>query len=217
MVPIGQWVMREAGRRVRSWQQAGLVVPSVAVNVSSVEFAAPRFLEGVFEVLNETGLEPSALELELNENALMTRVDATQAILEALAAAGVQLSVDDFGTGYSSLSNLRRFPIHMLKVDQSFIREITVKSGEANVVAAVLSMAQMLNLRVVAEGVETAEELAFLQRNRCDQAQGFYFSRPLPADEFSNLLRTGLVTSMARRRYAQPFGRLQNHALGSLT
>ena len=215
IVPIGQWVMRQACKQVRGWQGAGLTVPSVAVNVSAVEFVAPRFIEGVFDILNETGLEPTALELELNEGALMKRTDATQAILEALAASGVQMSVDDFGTGYSNLNNLRRFPIHMLKVDQSFVREITLKKGEASVVAAVLSMAQMLSLKVIAEGVETADELSFLQQHQCDQAQGYYFSRPLPAEEFSQLLRTGLVSSMARRRYAQPFGRLHHHALDS--
>lgn len=215
IVPIGRWVMREACRQVHAWQKAGLPVPSVAINVSSIEFAAPQFLETVFETLNETGLAPNALELEFTERALMKRADTTQAILEALSAGGVQMSVDDFGTGYSSLSTLRRFPIQMLKIDQSFVREIRLRGADADLVTAVLTMAQSLKLRVVAEGVETAEELAFLQEHRCDQAQGYYFSRPLPPAEFSTLLRNGLVSTMAARRFAHPFGRLHNHAITS--
>jgi diguanylate cyclase (GGDEF)-like protein/PAS domain S-box-containing protein len=209
---IGQWVMREACRHVRSWHEAGLKLPSVAINVSAAEFLAPHFLDRVFDVLNDTGMDPRALQLEVNESVLMKHADVASAVLDPLSASGIQMSVDNFGTGYSSLKTLRKFPIHMLKIDQSFVREITVAKGEASLVTAVLHMAQSLNLKVVAEGVETSQELAFLQRHRCDEAQGYYFSRPLPPTEFGALLKDGLLTTMANRRYGQPFGRLNNHA-----
>ncbi len=206
--PIGHWVMREACRQTQEWREAGLRLPSIAVNVSAIEFASTRFLDSVFDVLNDTGLDPRALELELNEGALMKQADAANKILQALRASGVQMSVDDFGTGYSNLANLRRFPIHMLKIDQSFVREITLSKGEASVVEAVLNMAQSLNLRVVAEGVETPEELEFLQHHHCDEAQGYYFSKPLPPTQFARLLRDGLLGTMAARQKSQAFGRL---------
>jgi diguanylate cyclase (GGDEF)-like protein/PAS domain S-box-containing protein len=209
---IGQWVMREACRHVQSWHDAGLKLPSVAINISAAEFLAPHFLDRVFAVLNDTGLDPRALQLEINESVLMKHADVASSVLDPLSASGIQMSVDNFGTGYSSLKTLRKFPIQMLKIDQSFVREITLAKGEASLVTAVLNMAQSLNLRVVAEGVETSQELAFLQQHRCDEAQGYYFSRPLPAAEFAGLLKYGLLTTMANRRYGQPFGRLHGHA-----
>jgi EAL domain-containing protein (putative c-di-GMP-specific phosphodiesterase class I) len=202
--PIGRWVLHEACRQAAAWHRSGLRLPSIAVNVSAIEFTSTKFLDGVFDVLNGTGLDPRALELELTESVLMRHAESTNAILQALSAGGVQTSVDDFGTGYSSLTYLRKFPIHMLKIDQSFVREITASEGDSSVVTAVLNMAQSLNLRVVAEGVETPEELEFLQRHRCDEAQGFYFSPPLPAPEFQRLLRNGLVRTMAARRSVRP-------------
>ena len=204
---IGSWVMHEACRQTRAWLDAGLRLPLIAVNVSAVEFAALHFLDDVFEALNDTRLDPRTLELELTESVLMKHAESTNSILQALNAGGVQMSVDDFGTGYSSLNYLRKFPIQTLKIDQSFVREITLAGNDASIVTTVLSMAQSLNLRVVAEGVETPEELAFLQLHHCDEAQGYYFSRPLPALQFARLLHDGIVPTMAARQYVRPLER----------
>jgi EAL domain-containing protein (putative c-di-GMP-specific phosphodiesterase class I) len=165
----------------------GVPLPTIAVNISAIEFRDENFLEGVFAVLDDTGLDPRALELELTESVLMKHVDSTGSVLKALKSAGVQLAIDDFGTGYSSLSYLGRFPIDSLKIDQSFIRQITSASEKANLVTAVIGMGRSLDLRVVAEGVETEAELAFLQAHQCDEAQGYHFSHPMPCDRFGEL------------------------------
>jgi EAL domain-containing protein (putative c-di-GMP-specific phosphodiesterase class I) len=164
----------------------------MAVNISAMEFRDEDFLDGIFRALRETGLEPKLLELELTESVLMKRAESTQSILKILRASGVQLAVDDFGTGYSSLSYLRKFPIDALKIDQSFIRQITTAPDETTIVTAVISMGRSLKLRVVAEGVETLEELAFLQARHCDEAQGYYFSRPVLPEQFARLLESGV-------------------------
>jgi len=192
ILPIGNWVLREACKQARAWVDAGLPPMTMAVNISAMEFRHEHFLEGVFEVLKETGLGPRLLELELTESVLMTRVEATGSILETLRAKGVRVAVDDFGTGYSSLSYLRKFPIDALKIDQSFVRQITTSPDETSIVTAIISMGRSLGLRVVAEGVETQEELTFLQAHRCDEAQGYYFSRPVAAGQFVKLLETGM-------------------------
>jgi EAL domain-containing protein (putative c-di-GMP-specific phosphodiesterase class I) len=162
------------------------------VNVSAVEFRSENFLDGVFASLSATGLDPRALELELTESALMKRAGAAESILMALRAQGVRVSIDDFGTGYSSLSYLKKFPVDALKIDQSFIRQITADPAETAIVSAVIAMARNLNLRVIAEGVETAEELAFLRAEDCDEVQGYFFSQPVTADKFAELLKTGV-------------------------
>jgi EAL domain-containing protein (putative c-di-GMP-specific phosphodiesterase class I) len=164
----------------------------MAVNISAVEFRDDRFLAGVFGILDETGWDPRYLELELTESVLMKRAESTESILRALKARGIRLAVDDFGTGYSSLSYLRKFPIDALKIDQSFVRQITTVPDETTIVAAVISMGRSLNLRVVAEGVETQAELAFLQTHQCDEAQGYYFSKPVKPEDFAKLLETGI-------------------------
>ena len=192
ILPIGQWVLHEACRQARAWVDAGLPPTTIAVNISAMEFRDDNFLEGVFAILRETGLNPKSLELELTESVLMKRAESAVAVLQALRARGVQLAIDDFGTGYSSLSYLSRFPIDALKIDQSFIRQITATPDETPIVTAVISMGQSLNLRVVAEGVETQEELAFLQAHQCDEAQGYYFSRPVLPKQFARLLETGI-------------------------
>jgi diguanylate cyclase (GGDEF)-like protein/PAS domain S-box-containing protein len=204
MPQLGAWVMREACRQVRAWHEEGLRLPRVSVNVSALQFQGPTFIDGVFDILNDTGLDPRALELEVTEAVLMKEVEAAESKLHALRASGIQISVDDFGTGYSSLNSLRRFPIQALKIDQSFVREIGVESEASSVVTAVLNMAQSFNFRVVAEGVETPEELAFLQYHRCDEAQGYYFSRPLLPAQFARLLVDGLLPTMAARQYEHP-------------
>lgn len=192
IVPIGNWVLRNACEQARAWMREGLPVTSMAVNVSAREFRDERFLEGLFHILEDTGLDPGALEVELTESVLMKHSEASAAILHGLRDGGVQVAVDDFGTGYSSLSYLRKFPIDALKIDQSFVGGITTTRDDASIVIAVISMAQSLKLRVVAEGVETVEQMLFLQDRRCDEAQGFYFSRPVPPHEFARLLRTGI-------------------------
>ena len=196
ILPIGEWVLREACRQARIWIDAGVVLPTVAVNISAMEFRDDNFLERVFAILHETGLNPSALELELTESVLMKHVASTEAILTALKSEGIHLAVDDFGTGYSSLSYLGRFPIDTLKIDQSFVRQISGTPDRTSLVIAVISMGRSLDLRVVAEGVETQEELAFLQDHQCDEAQGNYFSGPVPSEQIAGLL--------ARAREASP-------------
>ena len=192
LLPIGRWVLHEACRQARAWLDAGLRPVPVAVNISAVEFRDKGFLEGVRAILKDTRLEPRYLELELTESVLMQHAESAASVLQALKAMGVQLAVDDFGTGYSSLSYLRRFPIDTLKVDQSFVRQITADADDAIIARAVISMGKSLKLRVVAEGVETREQLAFLQGQRCDEGQGYYFSRPVVAEQFAKLLGTGI-------------------------
>jgi EAL domain-containing protein (putative c-di-GMP-specific phosphodiesterase class I) len=164
----------------------------MAVNVSAMEFRAENFLEGLFSILSDTGLDPRSLELELTESVLMKHAESAAAILHALRERGVQVALDDFGTGYSSLSYLRKFPIDALKIDQSFVGQITTAGDDTSIVTAVISMARSLKLRVVAEGVETLEQLIFLQAHECDEAQGYYFSRPVLPARFAELLATGI-------------------------
>ena len=195
IVPIGQWVLREACTQARAWIDAGLKFDQMAVNISAVEFHSKGFFEAICAVLKETHLEAPYLELELTETVLMRNIESTSAVLQALNAMGVRLAVDDFGTGYSSLSYLSRFPIDTLKIDQSFVRDVTTDANDATIVSAVIAMGQSLKQRVVAEGVETSEQLAFLQSHRCDEGQGYYFSQPVPANAFTTLLETGMAKS----------------------
>ena len=192
ILPIGNWVLRESCRQARAWVDAGLPLRTIAVNISSMEFRDDNFLETVFTVLKDTGLDAKSLELELTESVLMKRAESAASVLKTLRTTGVQIAVDDFGTGYSSLSYLRKFPIDALKIDQSFVRQITAAPDDATIVTAVISMGRSLNLRVVAEGVETRGELEFLQAHQCDEAQGYYFSRPVPPQQFAKLLKTGI-------------------------
>jgi diguanylate cyclase (GGDEF)-like protein/PAS domain S-box-containing protein len=191
IVPIGRWVLREACRQVQAWRDAGLQAVPVAVNISAVEFRHGDFLESVVLSLKETGLASRYLELELTESVLMHHAESSVAVLEALKALGVSLAIDDFGTGYSSLSYLKRFPIGTLKIDQSFVRDIATDADDATIVSAVIGMGRNLKQRVIAEGVETPEQLAFLQTQRCDEGQGFQLSYPLSAADFERLLIGG--------------------------
>lgn len=198
ILPIGKWVLREACKQARAWVNAGMPMLSMAVNISSMEFRDDNFLDGVFAILDETGMDPRSLELELTESVLMKRAESAASVLQTLRGRGVQVAVDDFGTGYSSLSYLRKFPIDALKIDQSFVRQITTSPNETTIVTAVISMGRSLKLRVIAEGVETQEELAFLQAHECDEAQGYYFSRPVPAQQFVKLLETAITETVLR-------------------
>ena len=164
----------------------------MAVNISAMEFRQDGFLEDILGILKETGLDPRLLELELTEGILMKRAESAASVLQSLRSRGVSISVDDFGTGYSSLSYLRKFPIDAIKIDQSFVHQITMTPEDTTIVSAIISMGRSMNLRVIAEGVETEQELAFLQAHHCDEAQGYYFSRPVPAQQFAKLLETGV-------------------------
>jgi EAL domain-containing protein (putative c-di-GMP-specific phosphodiesterase class I) len=175
----------------------------MAVNVSSIEFRNDDFLEGVTAILADTGLQPRYLEFELTESVLMRYADFTVQALQKLKAMGVRLAIDDFGTGYSSLSYLRQFPIDTLKVDQSFTQEIAANTGDATIITAVINMSRGLKHRVIAEGVETFSQLEFLQAHGCDEGQGFYFSRPVPAPQFAKLLEAGTLSAVLPARSAQ--------------
>ena len=204
MLPIGQWVLRESCRQAKAWQEAGLLPVEMAVNVSSVEFRNDKFLEGISTILKETGLEPRYLELELTESVLMQHAEFTVPVLQKLKGMGVRLAIDDFGTGYSSLSYLRQFPIDTLKVDQSFTHEINADTDEATIISAAINMGCHLKHRVIAEGVETAEQLAFLRAHGCDEGQGYYFGRPRPALETSKLLDLGTAPTVIDQRFQEP-------------
>jgi len=188
ILPIGAWVLREACTQARAWVDAGLPATTMAVNVSAAQFRSENFLDFLFATLNETGLDPKYLEVEVTESVLMRHAELAASILQTLRDRGVRVSVDDFGTGYSSLSYLRRFPLDALKIDQSFVREISTSPYETAIVRAIISMGRSLNLRIIAEGIETAGDLAFLKDRGCDEGQGYYFSRPVPAEEFAKLL-----------------------------
>ena len=190
IVPIGQWVLREACTQAQKWMDSGLPLMSMAVNVSSVEFRSPEFLASMRTILHETGWDPRLLQIELTESLLMKNSEASASVLQALKAMGVQLALDDFGTGYSSLSYLKRFPIDVLKVDQSFVRDITADSNGATIVEAIISMGKSLKQRVIAEGVETPEQFDFLLAHHCDEGQGYFFSPPVIASQFSQLVST---------------------------
>ncbi len=185
---IGTWVLQEACRQCAQWHQEGLQL-RVAVNVSASQFRQGDLFDQVRGALSAAGLDPRHLELELTESAVMTNPEQSTAIMEQLSRMGVLLSVDDFGTGYSSMSYLRRFPIDKLKIDRGFVKELNTRVEDASIVRAIVSLAHGLKLKVVAEGVETVEQLRFLQAVRCDQYQGFLFSRPIPAPEFARRLR----------------------------
>ncbi|MBI3595389.1 MAG: EAL domain-containing protein [Nitrospirae bacterium] len=188
ILPIGKWVLNAACQQLKSWQATGVEPLSVAVNLSARQIHQGDLLEEVTRVLNTTGLSPRYLELELTESLLMKNTDAIIRLLHQLSDMGIQLSIDDFGTGYSSLSYLKRFPIHKLKIDQSFVRNITTDTNDAVIAQTIIRMAHSLGLRAVAEGVETLDQLNLLRSLECDEAQGFYFSKPLPHEEFKNLL-----------------------------
>jgi diguanylate cyclase (GGDEF)-like protein/PAS domain S-box-containing protein len=190
IVPIGQWVLDEACRQSRRWQDLGLRPTPVAVNVSAMEFRGVEFLDSVRRTLERTRLSPRHLQLEMTESVLMAHGDSTVRMLRELKRLGVELALDDFGTGYSSLGYLKDFPIDALHVDGSFVREITDDLHGPPIVRAIISMAKSLNQRIVAEGIETAEQLSFLRAQDCSEGQGYYFGQPLPAAQFAKVLTT---------------------------
>ncbi|MBK8568571.1 MAG: EAL domain-containing protein [Nitrosomonadales bacterium] len=186
--PMGEWVLREACRQNQEWRKQGLMKITMAVNLSAVQFRQKNLGEIIKAILYESGLAPSGLELEITEGVVMQDAEAAILLLEDMKAMGLKLSVDDFGTGYSSLSYLKRFPIDKFKIDQSFVRDLATDTDDAVIVSTIISMAHSLKLKVIAEGVETAEQLAFLKQQGCDEIQGYYFSQPVSAEEFTKLL-----------------------------
>ncbi|MFD2271577.1 EAL domain-containing protein [Undibacterium arcticum] len=193
---IGAWVLHTACAQTKSWERAGYGQLRVAVNLSARQFTKKDLVQSIANILAETGLAPHFLELELTESLLMNDVEAAIEILQGLRALHVQMSIDDFGTGYSSLAYLRRFPIDVLKIDRSFVRDMTLDSDDAVIVKSVISLAHNLKLRVVAEGVETQEQLMHLRILECDVMQGYFFSNPVPAETFGQILREGKCLAM---------------------
>ena len=189
ILDIGRWVLRAACAQARKWQREGLPSLRLAVNLSPLQLRQENLLASVTEILRESGLAPQHLELEITENTLMDRSRDTVVMLTRLEQLGVQISIDDFGTGYSSLAYLKQFPVHSLKIDRSFVRDITTDSNDAAIVSAMIAMAKSLGLGVIAEGVETRQQLDFLRAARCNAYQGYYFSVPLPAGAFADLVR----------------------------
>jgi diguanylate cyclase (GGDEF)-like protein len=192
IVPIGEWVLREACRQTAAWQQDGVGDLCVAVNLSARQFHEQDIPAVARQALLDSGLEAHLLELEVTESMVMRNVNDAVATLFELKDTGMSLAMDDFGTGYSSLSYLKRFAIDKLKIDQSFVRDLATDPNDAAIANAIIALAHSLNLEVIAEGVETAEQLAFLQQNGCDAIQGYYFSKPLPAEEFATFLQSGV-------------------------
>jgi len=202
IIPIGEWVLREACARARQWLAADLNFGTMAVNISAAEFRSDRFFDGVCRILRMTGLEPRYLTLELTETTVMRDFEATRIVLQALSTMGVRIVVDDFGTGHSNLSYLKRFPIKTLKLDRAFIHDLPESVDVCTIVSSVIRMAHCLHLRVVAEGVETLQQLQFLKAHDCGEAQGYYFSKPVDPSECQSLLR---LTKLRRcRKFRSP-------------
>jgi len=181
IVPLGEWVIRAACAQARAWQDQGLPRLRVAVNISARQFQEPGFLQTLEQVLGETRLDPRLLDLEITESMAMQNVELALAVLRQMREMGVGVVLDDFGTGHSSLSYLKLLPVTKVKIDRSFVRDVTRDAGDAAIVSAVIAMAQSLKLKVIAEGVETPEQLAYLKERGCDEIQGYLFSRPMPA------------------------------------
>jgi diguanylate cyclase (GGDEF)-like protein len=190
IVSIDRWVLHEACRQTQAWIDAGLNPPIVAVNISALEFQHKDFLDGVRATLEETRLAPHCLELEMTESVLMQNAGLTTSALATLKEMGVHLAIDDFGKGYSSLTYLREFSIDTLKIDKSFVREINSTASDDSIISAVISMGNILNHRIVAEGVENPDQMDFLCRQMCAEGQGYHFSRPLTADAFEALIKS---------------------------
>ena len=189
IVPLGKWVLFEACKQAKEWNSAFPSDLRISVNLSSHQFRQKDLIDLIAEGLESSGLRPSLLELEITESAIIQDTERAVQILEALREMDIRIAIDDFGTGYSSLSYLKKFPLNILKIDQSFIRDITVNRQDASITTAIIALARSLDLEVIAEGVETLEHLLFLREKGCDLMQGYFFSRPIPADDFSKLLQ----------------------------
>lgn len=193
ILPIGEWVLRTACSQNKAWQESGLVPLRVAVNLSARQFRQEGFIEMVGDILKDTGLSPLLLELELTESTIMTDDHESTNLLHQLKQMGINLAIDDFGTGHSSLSYLTHFPIDRLKIDKSFIQDITTNPDHTAITEAIIAMAKSLKMEVIAEGVERKEQLRYLAKRRCDAIQGYYLSHPLSVDDFSSLMNMGII------------------------
>jgi diguanylate cyclase (GGDEF)-like protein len=189
IVPIGKWVLRTACLQMRKWAEQGLPKLRLAVNLSARQFASPTLLDDVVATLEETGVDPRRIEFEVTESVMIRDLEQGVKLLRDLKAIGVRLTIDDFGTGYSSLAYLKHLPIDCVKIDASFIRGIPMDASDVAITETILAMAGSLGLKVVAEGVETADQIRFLESRGCDEMQGFYFSKPLPADKLADYTR----------------------------
>jgi EAL domain-containing protein (putative c-di-GMP-specific phosphodiesterase class I) len=189
IVNIGNWVIREALRQIKAWDAAGVPAITIAVNVSAREFHQRGFVESIAQAIHDNAVQPGRLELELTESVIVQDIEATAAILDRLHALGIRLSLDDFGTGYSSLNYLRRFPIDKIKIDQSFIGEITSEAKSVRLVQAIIALARSFTMKVIAEGVESREQLAALRAERCDEIQGYLASPAIEPAQFERVLR----------------------------
>jgi diguanylate cyclase (GGDEF)-like protein len=199
ILPIGEWVLRSAVTQLKDWMDGGLTPMTMAVNLSAVQFRHPHLPELVAQILDEAKLAPHCLELELTEGVAMDDAPAAIAVMDRLHARGVRMSIDDFGTGYSSLSYLKRFKVHRLKIDQSFVRDIGEDPEDRAIVSAIISLADSLGLQTIAEGVETEGQLTFLCEQGCKEVQGYYFSKPLPADQFEAFVRENYPSAWPAR------------------
>jgi EAL domain-containing protein (putative c-di-GMP-specific phosphodiesterase class I) len=195
IVPVGTWVIGRACRQMREWERSGFGRLRIAVNVSSKQVRENRFVSQVAEALREHRVAPQQLEMEITESMLMANDEITGAALREIKALGISIAIDDFGTGYSNLAYLKRFPIDALKIDIAFIRDVTTNPDAAAIAIAIINMAHSLRLRVIAEGVETPEQMEFLSLHGCDDVQGYLLSKPLPADEFETYLRLNIAKS----------------------
>lgn len=196
IVRLTQWVLRQACEQAQAWRAMGLAPLCISVNISAIDFRQRDFVDNLATLLKQTGLPPTQLELEITESVLMQNVDETVDILNRIKTMGVRLALDDFGTGYSSLSYLRRFPIDVLKIDQSFVHGLKVNSQDEQLISAIIGMGKSLDLNIVAEGVETVEQLKFLQTQLCEEGQGYLFSKAVPSKDFARLLQAGSATLM---------------------
>jgi EAL domain-containing protein (putative c-di-GMP-specific phosphodiesterase class I) len=195
IVPIGKWVLNAACAQNVAWQRDGLPPMHMAVNLSARQFADEDLVKDIAVALEKTGMKPELLELELTEVMVMQDIERAGKVLAEIKKLGVRLALDDFGVGYSLLTQLKRFPIDTLKVGRSFIRDIAENSDDRSITTAIIAMGKSLNLVVVAEGVETLEQQTFLEKSACDEMQGFFFSRPIPGDQFAELLRRRLESA----------------------
>ncbi|MDR9873563.1 EAL domain-containing protein [Pseudomonas allii] len=196
IVPLTQWVLRQACEQVQAWRAMGLPPLCISVNISAIDFRQRDFVDNLVAILKQTDMQPHLLELEITESVLMQNVEETVKTLHTIKAMGVRLALDDFGTGYSSLSYLRRFPIDVLKIDQSFVRGLNVNNQDEQLISAIIGMGRSLELTIIAEGVETLDQLSFLQAQLCEEGQGFLFSKAVPAKDFAQLLQVGCATLM---------------------
>jgi EAL domain-containing protein (putative c-di-GMP-specific phosphodiesterase class I) len=194
ILPLGEWMMRNVCRQIQTWQQAGVRVVPISVNLSSRQFQQPDLPQQIEDILKEFGVDPFFLEIELTESTVMHDLEEAAQIIHRIKKLGVYVAVDDFGTGYSSLAYLKRFHLDKLKIDSSFVRELVDNADDSAIVRAIISMAHSLRLQVVAEGVETQKQFEFLKALNCDQIQGHYFSEALPPEAFAELLLAGTIS-----------------------